>query len=1111
MNPEGQTPDEFQQAWKSQSSHTQVTIHSDLLMEEVKQHRRDFRSLIFWRDFREVGIALLLIPVWFYLGHAADSPWTFYLTVPALIWVAGFMLIDRRRQQDKNVGPGGSLVDCVNDSLREVDHQIWLLRNVFWWYLLPFCISIMIFFAHVAWLTSGAWWEFMGVVLFLGAILGVVYGGVYYANQRAVQHQLLPRREELLTLLTSLRDETSNSEGHSYDIIPASVSPFADSGPTPQSMAFRTIVGMIAMVGLLVVVIPIIDFARGVTAPNYDGQAQSSGPAGDALASLVVSKVKSDNLVSMAAMVMIDGQVEAATAYGERKSGSGVPVDLGDSWHLGGIAKSVTATMIGRLVEAEEMQWTDTLGEIFAAADLHDDWKEVTVLQLLTDTAGAPPNFTDAARRQRPKYGPECAKARRQVVLKVLAEQPAYPPGSRNEYSNVGVSIAAAMAEEVTGVSWSQLAQREVFEPLKLTSAGFGPPTSGWNIEQPRGHRELLRGKIAVDDQADNTTIMGPSGAMHMSLQDLCSFATEHLRGQQGAGTLLSTETYQLLHSPEQNGYACGWIQWLQGGRFAFTNELIPETLFWHNGSNTMWHALVAFVPKTNTVVAVTSNDGHDKAEEAAFEILTTCLQDQIPSPLKSPFSAVRWQDGLPEVQLEDEWFELIELDEIPAPEIIAFSRRLHDDKCEKRFEEDLVELLVAMKHPVKDAVTLKVRSLDSSEITIRKGVPMTRENRDAIRNAAESDTPSIPPPPRMERSAVSIDDTELLKKRIDEFVDLARLKVGFSGVVLVGRDGNPIYQRTVGYSNLATKTPNTLDTPFRIASLSKQFTAAAILALEADDRLSVQDSVHLHLPLSGFAETPYRGITIHHLLTHTSGLPRSPIDETRKERWQAMAQKPTQVEEYVDLACQCPLLFEPGEDFEYSNFNYRILSALIAAVSGKEYADFMEETLFQPLGLQNTGVARISQPASEAKIADVASFDSVHARGMKQFVPTDLERNYGAGYGSGGIFTSANDLLRWDRVLAGDKLLPAKQRDTLFRPSKHNYACGWLIRTSRTDPREYQTHSGANGGYFSEMVRIPEEDVAIVVLGNTRATKELDEASSQLLRLCRSLPYTLP
>jgi len=315
-------------------------------------------------------------------------------------------------------------------------------------------------------------------------------------------------------------------------------------------------------------------------------------------------------------------------------------------------------------------------------------------------------------------------------VLNVIAEKPAYPPGTKFAYSNVGCTIAGAMAEKVTGATWEDLVKREVFEPLKLTDAGFGPPKSADDtLEQPRGHRQILAGKISVDDEADNTTIMGPSGIVHMSLRDLCTYAREHMLGQLGKGTLLSAETYQLLHTPDLNNYACGWIRKEPGAA-------IPYTEYWHNGSNTMWYALVVFIPEKNMVVAVTSNDGDfDQAEAAAWEVLKASVN----YPKKSPFAAVRWQDSQPEVQLDDEWFRLVSLNGIAAGEIVAFSQQTYGNLSKKRFEEDLVELLSRMGHPPKDKVTLVVQSLTTSETQIRKGVAMTEANRQAIKAAALS------------------------------------------------------------------------------------------------------------------------------------------------------------------------------------------------------------------------------------------------------------------------------------------------------------------------------------------------------------------------------------
>ena len=199
----------------------------------------------------------------------------------------------------------------------------------------------------------------------------------------------------------------------------------------------------------------------------------------------------------------------------------------------------------------------------------------------------------------------------------MIAEKPAYPPGKKYEYSNVGYTIAAAMAEKVTGATWEDLVKREVFEPLNSRKQASARPRVRTKRSNSRAVTvRSLAGKVSVDDEADNTPIMGPAGTVHMTLQNLCTYATEHLRGELGKGKLLSAETYQLLHTPELDDYACGWIR-------KEPDAEIPYTAYWHNGSNTMWYALVVFIPEKNMVVAVTSNDGDfEQAEAAAWEIV---------------------------------------------------------------------------------------------------------------------------------------------------------------------------------------------------------------------------------------------------------------------------------------------------------------------------------------------------------------------------------------------------------------------------------------------------------------------------------------------------------
>ena len=204
-------PDDLKDAWRAQDSRSRLPIDVELLLKEVRRNDRQFAAMIFWRDVREVGVGLAMVPLLVFLGVRNSSPWTYYLTVPVVLWVAGFMLVGRVRHGQRSNDPGESLRRCVEGSLAQVEHQVWLLRNVHLWALLPLALAMLAFFSQVAWENrSGGWWTALAVseVVALGA--GVL-GGVYWLNRYAVRHELEPRRRELEALLRSLDGEPSDA------------------------------------------------------------------------------------------------------------------------------------------------------------------------------------------------------------------------------------------------------------------------------------------------------------------------------------------------------------------------------------------------------------------------------------------------------------------------------------------------------------------------------------------------------------------------------------------------------------------------------------------------------------------------------------------------------------------------------------------------------------------------------------------------------------------------------------------------------------------------------------------------------------------------------------
>ena len=468
--------------------------------------------------------------------------------------------------------------------------------------------------------------------LLFDVLVAAMYVFIYYLNQRAVRVEFEPRWQELLASLgeeiavnsTPINIEKLGQHGlflFIATLFGAGMARAVSAGDWRSLTFFGLFLFFFLMARTA-----LADGGLFGSSSKYDGPAVSSGPQGESLAALTTKLRKQKNLVGLAAMVTVDGQVVATAAVGERKSGSGVPLDLGDRWHLGSITKSITATMIVRLIEAEQLQWAETVGERFPEASRSTRTGSLSRSeQLLTHTSGAPANFSfKVLRKAALSLALECTRERRDAVLDVMAKKPKHAPGQKYAYSNVGYTIAAAMAEQSTGISWEDLVKREVFEPLELAEAGFGPPKSpSETLDQPRGHGSLFGLKSGADDDQDNTPIMGPAGTVHMTLSNLSKYAADHMNGQVGKGKLLAHETYQRLHTAKLDDYACGWV-------VKQSSDEIPHTVYWHNGSNTMWYALVVFIPDMKMVVAVTSNDGDiTQAESAAWEIVKSSVKQE--------------------------------------------------------------------------------------------------------------------------------------------------------------------------------------------------------------------------------------------------------------------------------------------------------------------------------------------------------------------------------------------------------------------------------------------------------------------------------------------------
>jgi CubicO group peptidase (beta-lactamase class C family) len=286
---------------------------------------------------------------------------------------------------------------------------------------------------------------------------------------------------------------------------------------------------------------------------------------------------------------------------GERVIGSGVTVQQNDLWHIGSITKSMTSTLVARLVERGAVHWDDTVGDVLSAVapDMNEAYRKATFRHLLSHHAGLQPNV---AMPEFVKFSREISDAREErkaYARLALLQTPKGPMEMTYEYSNNGYVIAGAMLEARLGAPWESLIRTHLFEVLGLASAGFGAPGHAAAIDQPVGHARsgpggTLHAFRPGDPVTDNPVVLGPAGRVHLGLADLIRYLEAH----RDEPAYLRPDSWRMLHTPPFSGaYAMGW-------------SVRKDGTLSHSGSNTLWYAEVQVDPNTGVVAAAAANDG---------------------------------------------------------------------------------------------------------------------------------------------------------------------------------------------------------------------------------------------------------------------------------------------------------------------------------------------------------------------------------------------------------------------------------------------------------------------------------------------------------------------
>ena len=310
------------------------------------------------------------------------------------------------------------------------------------------------------------------------------------------------------------------------------------------------------------------------------------------------------------------------------------------------------------------------------------------------------------------------------------------------------------------------------------------------------------------------------------------------------------------------------------------------------------------------------------------------------------------------------------------------------------------------------------------------------------------------------------------LEQRVDEFLNAHAKINNFSGAVLIAREGKPLLAKGYGYANVEWQIPNTTTTKFRVGSITKQFTSMLVMQLREQGKIKLEDSMCLYVAPCPDAWKP---VTIHHLLTHTSGIP----SYTGIPAWREVNMVPKTTDQIIAFFRDLPLQWTPGERYAYNNSGYFLLGVVIEKITGRKYEQALQEMILTPLGLSDTGYdwTKTVIPRRAAGYTGVGA-------ALANTAPLDMQHPYAAG----SLYSTVEDLLKWDQALYTTKLLPEASKQKMWTPVLSNYAYGWNVADPAANlfgGHRRIAHGGGINGFSAMIVRLPDTRMTVIVLCN--------------------------
>ena len=800
------------------------------------------------------------------------------------------------------------------------------------------------------------------------------------------------------------------------------------------------------------------------------------------------------HLPGMVLGVVEDGKVTYTRTAGELVSGGGNAIDADTLFKIASNTKAMTTGLLARLVDAGKLQWDDPVVKYLPQLKMSDPWitREMRVRDLLIHNSGLREGAGDLM------LWPEPNNFTRADIIAGLSHlKPVQSFRSHYAYDNLLYIVAGEVAAAAGGATYEELVRREVFAAagLKRCQVGEWNRDAVGNVAQPHmweGDRNLV---YARDPETVPAISSAAAGGVRCSLNDMLTWMgmwlDPELRALGQDRPWLSRAQHDALWSPQipmpmsarqkrwNNGnfsaYGYGWrlsdvdgvrrvshTGTLGGMYSAFT--LLPEKrsgfVFMINGEGSRARTVL-----NEALVKQFTAPG--RAPPAGWYIEQLKMEDQSSASssgpahlqlpmrrLASPSSVKPWLG-----RYRDPWFGEVSICErdghvrfnsvkspLMAGDVMRAGERLLVDWDDVRGDVEPWLNFVAGK-----PVTLTLAKVDpegdfSSDF----------EDLSFTRIGACAPSPKVTP----------MSDADAIEKVDALMSNYAGAVPGAS--VLVLRDGAPVVRRSYGLADLEQHTPASPATNYRLASVTKQFTAAAILLLAEADKLELDDPVRKWLPELPEAAQP---VTIRHLLTHTGGL----IDYE-----DFVADDAPQVHD-ADvlrlLAKPNRTYFPAGSAYRYSNSGYSLLALIVEKASGQRFATFLHDRIFAPLGMHAT-------VAFENGVSTVASRAYGHSAGGDAWTRTD-QSSTSAVLGDGGIYSSIDDLAKWDAALYDNRLLREESRKLAFTPATHtdnpsvDYAFGWRITG------ETLWHSGETRGFRNVIIRYPERKLTVIMLTN--------------------------